>query len=88
MLRIPVDRLSDTALRGLIEDFVTRDGTDYGEVELSLEQKASAVRRQLRSGDVVIVFDQGSETTSLLTREQYQIDRRKASEQQGSEGVP
>jgi uncharacterized protein YheU (UPF0270 family) len=71
MLQIPLDRLSDEALCGLIEDFVTRDGTDYGEVEFSMEQKAEAVRRQLQSGDVLIVFDPGTATTSLLSREQY-----------------
>ena len=72
MLKIPVDRLTDEALSGLIEDFVTRDGTDYGEVELSLEQKAGAVRRQLHSGEVLIVFDPVTETTGLVTREHYQ----------------
>jgi uncharacterized protein YheU (UPF0270 family) len=72
MLVIPVDQLSDAALSGLIEDFVTRDGTDYGEVELSLESKASSIRRQLCSGDIVIVFDPATDSTSMLTREQYQ----------------
>ncbi len=72
MLQIPPDRLSADALRGLIEDYVTRDGTDYGEVELSLEQKAGAALRQLRSGEVVIVYDPGTETTTLVSREQFQ----------------
>lgn len=74
MLKIPPDRLSADALRGLIEDYVTRDGTDYGEVELSLEQKAGAALRQLRSGEVVIVYDPGTETTTLVSCEQFQPD--------------
>ncbi len=81
MLQIPVNRLSDEALCGLIEDFVTRDGTDYGEVELTMEQKAGAVRRQLDSGDILIVFDPATATASLLSREQIQADRGNASEQ-------
>lgn len=73
MLLIRADQLSDEALTGLIEDFVSRDGTDYGEVELSLEDKARSVRRQLQSGDIVIVFDPATESTSMLTREQCQL---------------
>ncbi len=73
MLVIPADQLSEAALSGLIEDFVTRDGTDYGEVELSLASKASAVRRQLCSGDIVIVFDPATDSASMLTSEQYQF---------------
>jgi uncharacterized protein YheU (UPF0270 family) len=40
-LKIPYDQLSPEALQGVIEGFVTRDGTDYGEVEISLETKVA-----------------------------------------------
>ena len=65
-LTIPLDSLSPDALNGLIEEFVTRDGTDYGEREHSLEEKKSAVLIQLRRGEVVIVFDSESETCNLV----------------------
>ncbi len=38
-LKIPYDQLNTHTLHGVIEEFVTRDGTDYGEVEVSLETK-------------------------------------------------
>jgi len=49
-----------------IEEFVTRDGTNYGEIEVSLETKISQVLGQLKSGKAVIVFDQKTETCNIL----------------------
>jgi len=65
-IKIPYDQLSPKALHGVIEEFVTRDGTDYGEIEISLKIKISQVLNQLKSGKVVIVFDQFSETCNIL----------------------
>ena len=64
-IEVPPGDLSRDALRALVEEFVTRDGTDYGAVERSLEDKVSAVLRQLARGEVRIVFDPESETTTL-----------------------
>jgi hypothetical protein len=65
-LKIPYDQLSPEALQGVIEEFVTRDGTDYGEVEIPLETKISQVFAQLKSGKAVIVFDPEIETCTIL----------------------
>ena len=65
-VKIPYNQLSSEALHGVIEEFVTRDGTDYGEVEVSLETKMAQVLAQLKSEKAVIVFDQGSETCTIL----------------------
>lgn len=54
-LKIPYDQLSPEALHGVIEEFVTRDGTDYGEHEIPLETKISKVLSQLISGKAVKV---------------------------------
>ncbi len=63
------DQLSAEALEGLIEEFVTRDGTDYGVVEREVAEKVAQVRAQLISGDARIVFDPKSESVSIvLTR--------------------
>ncbi|MEJ2345993.1 MAG: YheU family protein [Gammaproteobacteria bacterium] len=56
-MQIPHNELTREALRGLIEEFVTRDGTDYGNTEASLASKVAAVERQLRAGEAVIVYD-------------------------------
>jgi len=68
-LIIPFQKLSKDALRGVIEEIVTRDGTDYGILEIDLEQKIDRVLRQLRKGDVFIVYDEMAETTNILSKE-------------------
>ncbi|HSX83904.1 MAG TPA: YheU family protein [Cellvibrio sp.] len=69
---IPPQSLSAEALQGLIEEFITREGTDYGWDEVPLSAKVEQVRRQIEKGDVVIAFDSASETVSLLTRRDAQ----------------
>ena len=65
---IPYEQLSSDALQGLIEEFITREGTDYGEEELSLNTKVEQVKQLLVRPEVVVVFDFATETASLLTR--------------------
>ena len=67
--KIPYDQLSPEALHGVIQEFVTRDGTDYGMTEVSLETKMLQVMNQLKSGRAVIVFDQASQTCTILSKE-------------------
>lgn len=57
--------LSAQALRGVIESFVLREGTDYGERECPLEQKVAQVRAQLERGQARIVFDPESGTVTI-----------------------
>ncbi|RDE22448.1 YheU family protein [Motiliproteus coralliicola] len=77
-MQIPHDQLSADALQGLLEEFVTREGTDYGDVNYSLADKVDQVRQQLQAGDVVICFDSYMQSCTLMTRQQY----RRWSEQQ------
>ena len=63
---IPYTELTESALRGVIEDFVLREGTDYGEVELSLERKVENVKKLLVAGKAKICFDPESETCSII----------------------
>jgi hypothetical protein len=63
---VPAAQLSPEALDGLIEEFVTREGTDYGHAEPSLADKRRAVMRQIDAGEVVIAFDPTTESTNLV----------------------
>ena len=54
---IPNDDLTQEALQGIIEEFVTREGTDTGYIGGSLEENVEMVKRQLKRGDVLIVYD-------------------------------
>ena len=66
---IPHRQLSAEALQGLIEEFVTRDGTDYGETETTLEVKVAQVKMQLNQGLSVIVYDGTDGSVSIVPRE-------------------
>jgi uncharacterized protein len=66
---IPHDRLSKTALQGLIEEFVTRDGTDTGYTDGTLEENIEMVMRQLVRGDVIVVFDEVTGTANIVPKE-------------------
>ncbi|MDA8383129.1 MAG: YheU family protein [Betaproteobacteria bacterium] len=65
---IPFDALSPEALEGLISEFVTREGTDYGAIEASLARKIADVLRQLKSGEAVIVYNQATQSTDVVPR--------------------
>ena len=68
--------LSADALRGVIESFVLREGTDYGEREVALEQKVAHVLRQLERGEARIIFDPSSGSIDIvLNRGQSPVPR-------------
>ncbi|KAF0865424.1 YheU family protein [Pseudomonas sp. LD120] len=64
---IPHDRLEVDTLTRLIEDFVTREGTDNGD-ETPLETRVLRVRQALSKGQAVIVFDPDSEQCQLMLK--------------------
>ena len=69
MLVVPHRQLSPEALSGLIEEFVTRDGTDSGYTRGSLAENVAMVRRQLDAGQAVIVFDNRTHTCNIRPAE-------------------
>jgi uncharacterized protein len=64
--KIPVNKLSPEALQGVIEEFITRSGTDYGEVEAPMLTKFRQVKYKLENGSAVIIFDDETETTNIF----------------------
>ena len=63
---VPHTELSAAVLRGVVEAFVLREGTDYGEKDFSLEQKAMQVIQQLNVGEARIIFDPTSQTVDVV----------------------
>ncbi|PZW79225.1 hypothetical protein DFS21_107125 [Pseudomonas sp. 2848] len=64
---IPHDQLESETLTRLIEDFVTRDGTDNGD-DTPLETRVLRVRQALAKGQAFILFDLESQQCQLLAR--------------------
>ena len=69
---IPWQDLPPETLENLIESFVLREGTDYGEHERSLEDKVADVKQQLQSGEVVQVWSELHEMVNFMPRNQFQ----------------
>ncbi len=66
IINIPIEALSDEALDGVIDDFINREGTDYGHRDFDLDQKRESVRRQLANGVAVVTYDPASRTTTIV----------------------
>lgn len=65
-VEIDPKRLSDRALNALVESFILREGTDYGQHEVSLPAKKAQVMRLLCNGEAKIYFDVEDETCTLI----------------------
>jgi uncharacterized protein len=66
---VPHSELSPDALTGVIESFVLREGTDYGERDVSFDTKVAQVRRQLERREAEIVFDPNTESIGIVVRQ-------------------
>ena len=71
-MRIPWQELSAETLDVLLEEIVTRDGTDYGRSEKSVLEKVTHARNQLKAGYAVILWDSEMESASLVSKERAQ----------------
>ena len=63
---IPHEKLSPQALQGLIEEFVTRSGTDNGYIKATLEQNVATIMAQLHRREVVVVYDANTHTANIV----------------------
>lgn len=69
---IPYDSLADGVLERLLEEIVTRDGTDYGLVETPTSEKINTAIRALKQGKSVLLWDDATESASLVSKEYAQ----------------
>lgn len=72
-VRVPPGRLQPDVLQALLEEYASRDGTDYGARELSQEEKVGSLRRQLDAGDLHILYDADSEQWDLVEKTQAEL---------------
>jgi len=66
-MEIPWQRLSVEVLDSVIEEFVSREGTEYGVEDYTLADKVAQVRLQLQRGEAVVDFDPDTETCHLVS---------------------
>ncbi|ODX24979.1 YheU family protein [Vibrio parahaemolyticus] len=68
---IPWQDIAPETLENLIREFVLREGTDYGAVEISLQNKIDQVKTQLEKGEAVIVFSELHETVDVQLKAKF-----------------
>ena len=65
VIAVPYQRLSADALDAILEDYVSREGTDYGDYSFSLSDKKAQVLSQLKSGQATLMFDPVQQTCHI-----------------------
>jgi uncharacterized protein len=68
-VEVPYRELPADSLNAVIESFVLREGTDYGEKQFSLGDKVARVISQLKRGEARIVFDPATESVTIVVRQ-------------------
>lgn len=69
---IDAESLTEQTLVAVLESFILREGTDYGAVEISLQQKIINLRKRIDRQEIVLVFDPESESLNFLTETEWQ----------------
>jgi len=67
-IEIPFQKLDSEILKALIEDFIERDGTFYGEVELPMDQKRNRIIEQLKDKTAVITWNLDLESANIVLK--------------------
>jgi len=71
---IPLTQLSTETLDAIIENFVLREGTEYGSEDVTLSDKITQVRQQLAQGSALLVYSELHETVNILPIDQFVED--------------
>lgn len=72
-IEVPMSALAEHTLVALLEEFASRDGTDYGAKELTLDEKVGSLRGQLDASSIVLLYDSDSEEWDLVESDSAQI---------------
>jgi uncharacterized protein YheU (UPF0270 family) len=67
-MEIPYEKLDPDTLRRVLEEIVSREGTDYGERVYSFDEKVDQALEMLRIRKAALVFDQATETVNLVSK--------------------
>ena len=79
---MPVALVPDDTLARLLGEFVSRQGADSTDTEDGEMGWVAQLKPQLRRGQLVIMHDLHTETTEIMTREQWRDVQRQWAEQQ------
>lgn len=70
---IPYEQLDELTLNNLIEQYILREGTDYGEIEFSLQQKTQQILDQIKKKQIFILYSELNESVTLISKQEFEV---------------
>jgi len=70
---IPFDQISAETLDSILQEHVLREGTNYGEHEITIDYQVAQLRKQLVNGDIVLVYSELHESVNLLPKSELNL---------------
>ncbi|WP_439106793.1 YheU family protein [Congregibacter sp.] len=70
LVKVPLARVPEEHLQALLEEYASRDGTDYGAQETSLRERVEQLLAQLRADKLQLLFDVDSEEWDIVSAEE------------------
>lgn len=70
-MQIPIDQLNADTLYAIAESFVLREGTDYGDEEVALDDKVQQVISQLRAGQAVLLYSELHDSVDIVSADKF-----------------
>ena len=68
---VPWQQINTDTLHQLLEEFASRDGTDYGAYETSLADKVAQLEIQLKQKRILVVYSELHESINIVPAEQF-----------------
>ena len=65
-MEIPHNQVPEQTLLAIIEEYISREGTDYGHREYTLAEKVEKVMSQLLNGEIKLLFDSKTSSCNLV----------------------
>jgi len=69
---VPHTELQPDTLRALVEEYVSREGTDYGGTSYSLAEKVDQVLAQLARGEAFILYSELHESCTIISKQELE----------------
>ena len=66
MIKIPIESLDRSIIFSISEEFVLREGTDYGAYEVNFQSKIDEIYRKLESDEYSISYDESTESCTII----------------------
>jgi uncharacterized protein YheU (UPF0270 family) len=63
---VPLERINTETLRGMVEEFVTREWSDLTDAESTFDYKVEQVLLQFKEKRIKVVFDLISQTCNIV----------------------